>query len=128
LEANRLVLEDLEPSVRAEVDAASRVEGRVVLGEGTVVEGSTVRGPAVIGRGCRIVGSYVGPFTSIADNVTLVGTEIENSIVLPDSRLENVPSRIEGSLIGRGVSVVREGRVPRSIQIVIGDSGSLSLP
>lgn len=128
LEANRLILEDLEPRIEADVDAESRIEGRVTLGEGTVVEGSTIRGPVAIGKGCRIVGSYVGPFTSIADNVQLVGTEIENSIVLQDSRLSRVPSRIEGSLIGRGVTVVCQGRVPRSIQIVMGDSGSLSLP
>lgn len=128
LEANRLLLEDLEPAVTGEVDAASRIEGRVSLGEGTTVESSTVRGPVAIGRNCRIQDSYIGPFTAIADNTQVIGTEIENSIVLQDSKLFRVPSRIEGSLLGRGVSVSSEGRVPRSLRIVMGDSSSLSLP
>src|SRR4051812_23607981 len=37
LEANRLVLEDLEPSVECDVDEHSRVEGRVAIAAGTIL-------------------------------------------------------------------------------------------
>src|SRR6476646_5995806 len=46
LEANRLVLDEIEPSLDGEVDAESRVEGRVVIGAGATITGSVVRGPA----------------------------------------------------------------------------------
>ena len=56
LEANRLVLEDIERRIDGELDDASRVEGRVVIEEGATLERTVVRGPAVIGSGTRIIG------------------------------------------------------------------------
>ena len=53
LEANRLVLEEIEGSLEGEIDEDSRVEGRVVLGEGATLRRSVVRGPAVIGAGAE---------------------------------------------------------------------------
>ena len=38
LEANRLVLEDIEQRIDGELDDASRVEGRVVIEEGAKLE------------------------------------------------------------------------------------------
>src|SRR3954454_7634358 len=54
LEANRLVLEEIEGRVEGDVDAESRVEGKVVIEAGAEVIGSVIRGPAVIGAGARI--------------------------------------------------------------------------
>ena len=64
------------------VDAESRVEGKVVIEAGAIVERSVIRGPAIIGRGARIIHAYVGPFTSIMNDVEIQDTEIEHSIVL----------------------------------------------
>ena len=55
LEANRLILDDLDERVEGEL-VDSRVEGRVVIEEGARLERTTVRGPAVIGAGSRLVG------------------------------------------------------------------------
>src|SRR5690349_7700196 len=43
LEANRLVLEEIETRIEGDVDEASRVEGRVVVEPGAVLRGSVVR-------------------------------------------------------------------------------------
>src|SRR5213075_39102 len=51
LEANRLILETFERRIEGSVDAESRVEGKVVIEKGAVVERSVIRGPAIIGRG-----------------------------------------------------------------------------
>ena len=53
LEANRLVLEEIERRIEGEVDEDSQVEGRVVVEAGAALERSVVRGPAVIGAGAR---------------------------------------------------------------------------
>src|SRR5262249_26567618 len=71
LEANRLILDTIERRISGSVDAESRVEGKVIIEAGAVVERSVIRGPVVIGAGARIVHAYVGPFTSIGK-----GTEI----------------------------------------------------
>jgi glucose-1-phosphate thymidylyltransferase len=120
LEANRLILETIEPSVRGVVEGDSSIEGRVVVEPGAVVRDSTIRGPAIIGAGTRIVGSFVGPFTSIASDCEIVNSEIEHSVVLERSRIVGVP-RIEGSLIGRDVEVTRSSRRPRATRLMVGD-------
>jgi glucose-1-phosphate thymidylyltransferase len=71
LEANRLILDTQERCVAGSVDAESRIEGKVVIEAGAVVERSVIRGPAVIGRGARIIHAYVGPFTSIGNDVEI---------------------------------------------------------
>ncbi|MBN9503891.1 MAG: glucose-1-phosphate thymidylyltransferase [Armatimonadetes bacterium 55-13] len=128
LEANRLILEDIYARNEGEVDAASKIEGRVKIGAGAVIKNSIVRGPAVIGANCRIENSFVGPFTALAENTTLTGTEIENSIVMGDCTIEHTPSRLANCLIGRGASIKREQGMPKTMQLVLGDSSSVVMP
>lgn len=128
LEANRLLLEDVVPGSAGDVAADSKIEGRVQIGPGTVVRGSTVRGPAIIGANCIIENAFIGPFTSLADGCTLRDAEIENSLVLQGCTLEGVEGRIESSLLGRGVVVARVRRTPRTVRLVMGDSSRVELP
>jgi glucose-1-phosphate thymidylyltransferase len=128
LEANRLILEDLEPLCNGVKDEATRFEGRIRIGVGTKIVNSTVRGPVIIGENCRIENSYVGPFTAIDSNTHIDRTEIENSIVMADCQILHSPMRIESSLIGRGASITRTERLPASIQLVLGDSSNVVLP
>ncbi len=51
LEANRLILDTIERRVEGSVDAESRIEGKVIIDAGAVVERSVIRGPVVIGPG-----------------------------------------------------------------------------
>jgi len=127
LEANRVVLDELPTEVRGELDAASRIVGRVQIGEGTQLVNSCVRGPAVIGGGCRLVNTFVGPYTSISDGVEIVDSEIEHSIVLDGSKIVSPGSRIEDSLIGRNVAVTRGERRPAALRLLLGDDSEVSL-
>jgi glucose-1-phosphate thymidylyltransferase len=54
LEANRLILDTLERRVEGTIDAESRIEGKVVIEAGAIVERSVVRGPVIIGARARI--------------------------------------------------------------------------
>lgn len=128
LDANRLILEDLEPSNEGAVDATSRLEGRVKIGKGSRILNSIVRGPAIIGEGCLIENSFIGPFSAIDSGTSIIGSEIEYSIVLADCRIENAPARIESSLIGRGAAVSRSTSGPKTLRLVLGDSSAVSLP
>jgi len=79
LEANRVVLSSLVQRIDGEVDAASRIDGEVVIEAGTTVTASVIRGPAVIGRNCRLENAYIGPYTSLADDVRVIAAELEHS-------------------------------------------------
>ena len=127
LDANRLILEDVEAKNEAVVEGKSRIEGRVCIGKGTRIVNSTVRGPAIIGENCLIEDAFVGPFTAIDSRTKLCRSEIEHSIVLSDCSLCDVGDRIEGSLVGRGVTVQSSDTRPRSVRLVLGDNSSVVL-
>ena len=127
LEANRLVLDGLEPRIEGEVDGPSKVEGRVALGKGSRVKNSLVRGPAVIGEGVTIEDSYIGPFTSISDGAVVRRSEVENSIILQNAVIEDVP-RLESSLIGKEAVVRRANVKPSAIRLMVGDHSEVVMP
>jgi len=127
LEANRMLLADVVRKIDGEVDAASRVEGQVVVGPGTKVVRSVLRGPLVIGEDCMIVDAFVGPFTSISDGVTVRGSEIEHSIILKSSSILDLESRIESSLIGKDVRITRASGRPRASRFMVGDSSEIEV-
>jgi glucose-1-phosphate thymidylyltransferase len=127
LEANRIVLADLQTKVEGSVDTKTTIEGAVSIGAGTVVEASHLRGPLVIGAGARVEHAYVGPFSAIGDRVTLSHCEIEHSIVLDGSRIENITGRIESSLIGCDVVVTSSGARPSAHRLMLGDTSRVEL-
>ena len=126
LEVNRMVLEGIEPQVRGWVDDASEVIGRVVIEAGAQVSGSRIVGPAIIGAGTRIRSSYVGPFTSVAADCVISGSEIEYSIVLSNASIHGV-RRIEASLIGHDVEVTPSPEVPKAHRLVLGDHSKVQI-
>ena len=127
LEANRLVLDSIKREIAGEVDESSNILGRIVLGKGSKVVNSTIRGPAIVGEDARIENAYIGPYTSIADGCRVVGSEIEYSIIMDGSRVENVGRRIESSLLGHDVEIIRSESKPRSHRLMIGDQSRIEL-
>ncbi|MER7895905.1 glucose-1-phosphate thymidylyltransferase [Streptomyces sp. NPDC096046] len=126
LEVNRTVLEVMERRIDGEVDDASETIGRVVVEEGARIVGSRIVGPAVIGSGTLVSNSYVGPFTSVAENCRITDSELEFSIVLRDSSILGV-GRIEASLIGRHVEVTPAPSVPSAHRFVLGDHSKVQI-
>jgi glucose-1-phosphate thymidylyltransferase len=127
LEANRLVLEDVEPRNDGEL-IDSEVEGRVVIEKGARLERTRVRGPAIIGAGSKITDSYIGPYTAIDAEVEVSGSEIEHSIVLKGSQILDLEVRMEGSLLGRNVRLARSEGTPKTLKFLVGDNADISIP
>ncbi|HHW15713.1 MAG TPA: glucose-1-phosphate thymidylyltransferase [Firmicutes bacterium] len=127
LEANRLILEDVDQDVRGTVTGDSQVEGRVVVEEGAEIVDSLVRGPAVIGAGARIVNSFIGPFTSVADGVTIENSEVEHSIILSGSTIRDLGGRLVDSLVGKNVEVRRIDTKPRAYRLMVGDNSQVGV-
>lgn len=121
LSANSRVLDELEPVILGQVDAQSEVDERVTIAESATIINSVVRGPAIIGKNTRVENSYIGPFTSIYDEVVIENCQIERSIVLQNASLRNVPTRIQDSLIGRNAEVDIVDEMPKAIKLTLGD-------
>lgn len=127
LEANRLVLDGLQPENLGEVDSESEIHGRVSIGKGSRIIASSVRGPVIIGEDCVIENAFIGPYTSINDGVVVRGSEIEHSIILQDSEILGIGSRMADSLVGRNVKITKGTRRPQAYRIMVGDSSEVSV-
>ncbi len=120
LEGNRLVLEDIEANTMGVVDELSVVEGRVIIEKGATILRSRLRGPAIIGRGSVLKDCFIGPFTSIGEDCLIEATEIENSILLAGTTVDGIQS-LEGSVLGKQVTVRRRQARPIANRLVVGD-------
>lgn len=127
LEANNRVLAELEHKVEGYVDRDSKIDHLVTVERGAEIINSVIRGPAIIGEDTRIVNSYVGPFTSIYHHTVIENSEIEHSIVLDHSRILNVPSRIEDSIVGRDVEITYSPIKPKAYKMTLGDHSKVGL-
>ncbi|MGV2436910.1 MAG UNVERIFIED_CONTAM: glucose-1-phosphate thymidylyltransferase [Anaerolineae bacterium] len=135
LEANSLVMEEIlsemaeaeRVSPSAVINHNSMIDHRVIVSEGALITDSIVRGPATIGAHARIENSYVGPYTSIDKNVTIRNCEVERSIILEESTLEDLPTRLQDSLIGRKATVKRGTEKPRALKMNLGDYSNIQI-
>jgi glucose-1-phosphate thymidylyltransferase len=128
LEANRLILDTLEPRMEGQVDAESRIDGKVIIEAGAVIERSVIRGPVIIGTGARIVHAYIGPFTAIMNDVEIRDSEIEHSIVLEGSSVRDLANRVVDSLMGRNVRIFRIPVKPSAYRLMVGDNSEVGIP
>ena len=127
LEVNHLVLDKLSPSIEGFVDADSEIKGKVIVSSGAEIINSVVRGPAIIGADTRIVNSYIGPYTAINYGCTVTDSEIEHSIVLENSKVIDLPGRLEDSLVGRNVEITRSPIKPKAYKMLLGDNSKVGV-
>jgi glucose-1-phosphate thymidylyltransferase len=127
LSANNLVLDELQTAICGQVLDSSQVQGRVQIGENTILEkSSVVRGPVIIGRDCRISNSYIGPYSSIGDGCEITDAEIEGSIVMMGASIK-VRRKIVDSLIGANVKLFESEQKPRGYRFVVGDNSEVRI-
>jgi len=121
LDANRVVLETLEPRVEGFVDGQSRLYGKVIVEKDAQIINSVIRGPAIIGERTRVINAYIGPFTSIYHDCLVERAEVEHSIILEFSRIQDLDHRVADSLIGRYVEITRSPMKPKAYNLMLGD-------
>jgi len=127
LEANRFVLDGVTASSAGHVDESSKLIGKVVVEAGAEICNSVIRGPAIIGERSRIINSYIGPFTSIYHGCEIRNSELEHSIVLENSKILDVATKIEDSLIGKEVVIRRTEELPKALRFMLGDRSEVQL-
>lgn len=126
LDANRLVLGRLRGRVEGTVEDSELV-GEVVVEAGAVVRGSTVFGPAIVGANATVERAYVGPFTTIGDDVTVRDAELEYTVVGARTLIERVGTRIQASLLGEDVILTGHDGRPSSHRLIVGDESRIEL-
>ena len=125
LEGNQLILggfrfEDNKNG--AQIGDRVVIQGKIQIGKNTVLdENVLIRGPVIIGDNCIIKNSYIGPYTSIGNDVEVYNTEIENSIVFEAADI-NANTRIVDSIIGYNATITpAHATLPLGHKLIIGD-------
>ncbi len=128
LEANRLVLDELEPELKGKIEKNESIQGRVSVGKNsTVRETALIRGPAIIGENTTIEANvYIGPYTSIGNHCTIKKGETENSIIM-DNCIINVKDRIADSLIAPYSTITSSDTTPRGKRFILGERTYIEL-
>ena len=127
LEANRLVLSTLKGQIKGTVDKESTLAGQVSLGKGSKIISSHIRGPVIIGKDTMIKNSYIGPYTSIHDKTQVSNSEVEFSIIMENCRIENVGIRIESSILGSNVEIIKAKGIPKTHRFILGTQSLVEL-
>jgi len=110
------------------VEKSVKLEGEVKIGKNTRAVGrSLIRGPVVIGEGCLIKDCYIGPGTSIGNNVEIQNAEIENSLVMEQANIFT-KNRIVNSVIGRNSSITDKAHsIPYGNEMIMGENCQASI-
>lgn len=128
LEANRLVLDELEPETKGKIENHASVQGRVATAKGSAIkENALVRGPVVIGQNTAIEPKvYIGPYTSIGNNCKIKRGEIENSIIMDNCTID-VEERITDSIIGPYSELTTNKSKPHGKKFIVGERTCIEL-
>jgi glucose-1-phosphate thymidylyltransferase len=128
LAANQIILDSRPDStIEGEIDSSSKLSGRIHIGSGSKIINSTIRGPVTIGNNCQIENCFIGPYTSIADETTLIDTDIEHSVILKGAQVIGIRQRIVDSLIGERAKMQIAPQRPKALRFMIGDDSQIEL-
>lgn len=128
LNANRMVLSTIEARHAGEVDEKTRVYDPVVIEAGARVQNSVLRGPLIIGAETEVIDSYIGPNTSIDARCLIKGCRIEDSVVMEDSRIEEIHWPVVKSMVGRSVELRGSHGAGSGYSLTLGDHSRIEMP
>jgi NDP-sugar pyrophosphorylase family protein len=127
LEANRILMTDLETKIDGEVSDRATVIGNIQVGKGSrVLPGCYIIGPAIIGENCEIgPTTYLRPSTCIGDKCKIgAAVEIKNSIIMNHTNVPHL-SYVGDSVIGErcnfgaGTKVANLRLDEKEVQVVV---------
>jgi glucose-1-phosphate thymidylyltransferase len=130
LAANQVVLREYltEAQIEAPQPDHVTIDGEVHIPVDATVAHSHLIGPVKIGRNCVIENSWLGPFTSIGDGCIIRNCRIENSVILGHCVLENLPMRMEASLIGEHCKLTHQPAGSDSQQFLLASHSEVFVP
>jgi len=86
---------------------------------------SRIRGPAIVGEGTVVEDSALGPNVSVSYGCTVIGSRVEDSIVMERCTIFRVRA-LAASVLGRDVEL-RGAEPPGVHRLVVGDQSRIEL-
>jgi glucose-1-phosphate thymidylyltransferase len=128
LAANRIVLDAMPlDATPADLSDDTDAQGRVLVSPSARVSRSSLRGPIVIGPNAVVSDSFIGPYTAIGSGATVVGAEIDYTMVLDDAEIRYPGHRLQSSVIGEGALVSKTFELPTGLRLELSPGSSVIL-
>lgn len=127
LEANRFMLDEMDCKGKTLPQRNSVLMGKIQIGKNVILDNSTLLGPVAIADDAVITNSYIGPYTSVDKAAAINDCEIDNCIILENTKMDGIHKRISGSLIGRNVQIKAIPKRPFSNIFLVGDNSEIYL-
>ena len=80
-----------------------------------------------IGKNCHIENCFIGPYSSIADGVTLIDADLEHSVILQNAKVIGIHQRIVDSVIGQRAQLIVAPQRPKALRFMIGDDSQIEI-
>ena len=125
LNANKAILEDMEPYFHGTVEGDIIQSGNIMVDEDSILDKDVqIIGPVIIGKNCRIrSGSCIGPNVSIGDNCDISNTNIDNSIIMSNCKIEE-NKKISNSIIAYNSQILSKENT--DVQYFLGEDSKIS--
>jgi len=127
LMANQKVLNEfVELNIQGQLDSNTEITGKVEIKEGSVIKASKIHGPVSIAEGCFIENSLIGPFASIGPSTKVTHSSVENTIIMENCHICNIPL-LADSIVGRRVVITRNYEDSNKLTLTVGDDTTIML-
>jgi glucose-1-phosphate thymidylyltransferase len=103
------------------------IEGRVAASPTARIARSRVRGPVMIGAGAVVEDSFIGPYTAIGAGATVLGAQIEYTMVLAEAEVRYPRYPLEASVIGERAVVAQSFELPAGLHLELGPDARVIL-
>jgi len=126
LAANQLVLDNQERDIRGEV-VNSKINGNVVISDRAKVINSIIDGPSIINEDTIIEDAHIAQHTAIGKRCRVINSKIGYSIVMSESKIENVSAPITSSLLGVDVKILGNQKDQSAHRFILGDESRVEV-
>ena len=128
IQANNIILNKMSPYFYGNKDESVIISGNVMVGKNSIIKGgSELRGPIIIGEDCIIENNcHIGPNTSIGNNSKISNSDIENSIVMSNCKIQ-YKGKIQNSIISNDSEVSQPSDNQDFRVFLLGEGTKISL-
>ncbi len=103
------------------------LEQKILIGKDVFLNNCTIKGPVMIGDHCHLSDATIGPYVSMEANVTVKGCQMDHTILLEGSHVNNKLGKISNSIFGRRSKLESETHFSSAYQLVVGDQSSIKI-
>ena len=128
IQANNIILNKMTPFFEGIKEEGVKISGNVIVGKNSILKnGCELIGPIIIGQNCVIEKNcIIGPNTSIGDESKISNSNIENTIVMSNCKID-YGGKIKDSIISSDSEILQQKDDEDFKVFLLGEGTKISL-